>query len=113
MKKRLLYELGLWIEVDEYRDGRYGARGEKRKEKKQATPEQIKRQNQFNRTRKLRRRMRFNFKEDDLYWTFTFDKKMRPGTMAEAKNIFKYLREEIRKKCRSQEKQFKWIVRIE
>lgn len=113
MKKRLLYELGLWIEVDEYRDGRYGARGKKRKEKREVTPEQIKRQNQFNRTKRLRRRMRANFKEGDLYWTFTFDKKMRPGTMKEAKGIFKYLREEIRKICRAQGKQFKWVVRIE
>ena len=113
MKKRLLYDLGLLIEVDEYRDGRYGARGEKRKEKKKPTPEQMRRQNQFNRTRRLRRMMRANFQENDLYWTLTFKKERRPRDMLEAKDIWTKLQREIRKICKKQGVSFKWVVRIE
>lgn len=113
MKKRLLYDLGLLIEVDEYRDGRYGARGEKRKEKKKPTPEQMRRQNQFNRTRRLRRMMRTNFQENDLYWTLTFKKERRPRDMLEAKDIWTKLQREIRKICKKQGVSFKWVVRIE
>lgn len=113
MKKRLLYDLGLLIEVDEYRDGRYGARGEKRKEKKKPTPEQMRRQNQFNRTRRLRRMMRANFDEGDLYWTLTFDKTRRPRDMLEAKAMWATFQRKFRAICKKQKKKFKWVIRIE
>lgn len=113
MKKRLLYDLGLMMEVDEYWDGRYGARGEKRKEKRNVTPEQVRRQNQFNRTRRLRRRMRANFAEGDLYWTFTFSKDRRPESMQEAREIWTWFQRKLREMCKKQKRQFKWVIRIE
>lgn len=113
MRKRLTYEFGLSREVDEYIDGRFGARGEKRKEKKKPTPEQMRRVNAFNRTRRLRRMLKANFHEGDLYWTLTFRKENRPEGMHEAKEIWRKLQKKIREICRKQEKKFKWVIRIE
>lgn len=113
MKKRKIFKFGKSIEVDEYIDGRFGARGEKRKEKKKVTPEQVKKQNQFNRTRKCRRLMKQNFKEGDLYWTFTFQVAKRPRCMLEAKIIWSRLQRKIRDICKREGKGFKWIIRIE
>lgn len=113
MKKRKIYDFETSVEVDEYIDGRFGARGEKRKEKKKATPEQMRRQNQFNRTSNLRRRMKANFKEGDLYWTLTFRKENRPSCIGEAKNLWTDLQKKIRKICKKEDKKFKWIIRIE
>lgn len=112
MKKQKIYPFRNSIEVEEYIDGRFGARGEKRNPKKKATPEQVKRQNQFNKTKKLRRMMKANFFEDDLYWTLTFRKEQRPS-MDEAKEIWKKLQRKIREECNRQKRTFKWIVRIE
>lgn len=113
MKKQKLYRFKNSIEVEEYRDGRFGAKGEKRQEKRKATPEQVKRQNQFNRTKRLRRMIKANFKEDDLYWTLTFRKEKRPDGIEEAKEIWKKLQRKLRDECKRKEQQFKWIVRIE
>ena len=96
MKKQKLYRFKNSIEVEEYRDGRFGAKGEKRQEKRKATPEQVKRQNQFNRTKRLRRMIKANFKEDDLYWTLTFRKERRPDGIEEAKEIWKKLQRKLR-----------------
>lgn len=47
MRKKKEYRLrqSKWIEVEEYIDGRYGAKGQKRQKKRKATPEQVKKQN--------------------------------------------------------------------
>lgn len=113
MKKQKLYRFKNSIEVEEYRDGRFGAKGEKRQEKKKVTPEQVKRQNQFNRTKRLRRIIKANFKEDDLYWTLTFRKEKRPESIEEAKEIWKKLQRKLRDECKRQKMHFKWVVRIE
>ena len=113
MRKQKLYRFRDSIEVEEYRDGRFGARGEKRLEKKKVTPEQMKRQNLFNRTKKLRRMIKANFQEDDLYWTLTFRKDIRPESIQEAKEIWKRMQRKIRDECKRLKMEFKWIVRIE
>ena len=116
MKKQKTYKLGKFRkfrEIEQYIDGRFGARGEKRQKKQKATPEQVKKQNLFNRTKKLRRMIRANFYEDDLYWTFTFKKEKRPESIEEAKDIWTKLQRKLRDECKRQGRQFKWVVRIE
>lgn len=113
MRKQKIYRFKNSIEVEEYRDGRFGAKGEKRVERRKATPEQVKRQNQFNRTKKLRRMIKANFKEDDLYWTLTFKKEKRPESMEAAKEIWNKMQRKLRDECKKQNLQFKWVVRIE
>ena len=75
------------IEVEEYVDGRFGAKGNKRTEKKKATPEQVKKQNQLNKAKNCRRRIKNNFSEGDYYLTLTFKRELRPPDLKSAKDI--------------------------
>lgn len=52
--------------------GRYGAKGERRGKRAKATPEQIKKQNQQNRERYVRRLIKANFFPDDLWVTLKY-----------------------------------------
>lgn len=112
-RKKKEYKFKNSIEIEEYVDGRYGAKGKKREEKKKATPEQVKRQNQLNKAKNCRRRIKNNFEEDDYYWTLTFGKDQRPKTMEEAKAIWTKLQRKLRTEYKRQRKKFKWIISIE
>lgn len=112
-RRKIEYHFKNSIEVEEYVTGRFGAKGEKRQEKKKATPEQVEKQNQFNRTKNARRRIKNNFKEDDFYLTFTFEKSKRPGSLDSAKKIWTKVQRKIRNECKKQKKKFKWMIRIE
>ena len=68
-------------------EGKYGAKGEKRQKKKKATPEQIKRQNQWRKEREVWRKIRWNFFEGDLWTTLTFPE----GTRMSLQEIRKIL----------------------
>ena len=55
---RKMYRFEKFIEIEEYHDGRYGAPGKKREEKKKPTPEQMEKVNQMNRNGIGRKGMR-------------------------------------------------------
>lgn len=81
------------IEVEEKHTGRYGAPGEKRAKRAKPSPEQIEKQNQWRRERDLRRLIKENFEENDLWVTLTYRKDARPPTLQDAKeDIGKCLR---------------------
>lgn len=111
--KRLTYILGDCIEVHEYLDGRYGAPGEKRRKKKKATPEDIRKRNQWNRERKVRHKLRRWFKKDDWFMTFDYEVKKRPADMEEAKEHFRELMKEIRKLYKKYGVTLRWMRNIE
>ena len=72
-----MYKRDIWtfkdsLEVEEKHTGRYGAPGQRREKKKKATPEQIKKQNQWMKVRKVRRLIKWNFTEGDYWLTFTY-----------------------------------------
>lgn len=91
--KRLTYVFQNVIEVYEYLDGRYGARGSPREKKKKPTPEQVKKRNQWNRERKARHKLRTWFHPNDYLVTLTYRKSDRPQDMKTAvKQLGKYLR---------------------
>ena len=69
---RDIWEFGDTLEVEEKHTGRYGARGQKREKRKKATPEDIKRQNQWKRERDIRRLIKWNFKKLDYWMTITY-----------------------------------------
>lgn len=48
-----VYKYGRFIEHEFKFVGKFGAKGEKRAEKKKATPEQVEKQNQYNREKKV------------------------------------------------------------
>lgn len=72
-----VYKYGRFIEHEFKFVGKFGAKGEKRAEKKKATPEQVKKQNQYNREKKILRKIRCNFKPGDLWLTMKFPKGIR------------------------------------
>ena len=76
--RRLTFLFEDSIEIYEYLDGRYGAPGEKRREKKDITPEQIKRRNQWNRERKARHKLKTWFHENDYLVLLTYRRDARP-----------------------------------
>jgi len=92
--------------------GNYGAKGEKRAPKKEATPEQIKKQNQKNRENRMRRIMLANFSDDDLWLTFKYPRGTRkpiPKIVKDVTGFHAAMRRERKKKGQP----YKWICRIE
>ena len=71
------WDCGETLEVEEKHTGRYGARGQKREPKKEPTPEDIIRQNQWKRVRELRRLVKWNFTTGDSWITLTYQKDKR------------------------------------
>ena len=71
--------------------GKYGARGEKRAKKKKATPEQIKKQNQANREKNIRRLIKKNFRKSDLWCTLMYPKGTRLTVEKYKKHISLFL----------------------
>ena len=101
------------IEVVEYYTARYRPPGEKRSARTQPTPEQMVQANLRHREDMCRRKLRANFKADDLYITLTFRKDMRPKDMEEAKDIFRKWTAKLRRQWKKAEADLKWIRNIE
>lgn len=113
---RWAYVRHLWdfegsIEVEEKHTGRYGARGQRRQKKKKASPEDIRRQNQWKRERDLRRRIKWNFGKYDLWMTLTYQKGERPTWEQMRKDIQDMIRK-VRKQYRKIGKELKYIYRL-
>ena len=104
MIKRVTYNLrkGDVLIVQEYHDGKYGAKGLPRKKKKKATKEDIARVNKWNKTKRCQIRLLEYFEPNDLLVTWTYKVANRPATMKEAKKHFaeamRKVRREIRKR---------------
>ncbi|MCI7129612.1 MAG: hypothetical protein MSA09_03440 [Lachnospiraceae bacterium] len=92
--------------------GKYGAKGEKRAKRKKATPEQVKRQNQWNKENTVRRTIKGNFSEGDLWVTLKYPKGTRK-TLEEVEADVKRFIDQMRKEYKKRGQPFKWIRRIE
>ena len=93
------YKYGPFIEHEIKFAGQCGAKGEKRAKRKKATPEQVKKQNQYNREKKILRKIRCNFKPGDLWLTMKFPKGTRMP-VKEIKGVRKSFFDTVRKKYR-------------
>ena len=80
-----VYKYGRFIEHEFKFVGKFGAKGEQRAEKKKTTPEQVDKQNQYNREKKVLRKMRYNFEPGDLWITL----KLQKGERLPADEILK------------------------
>ena len=92
--------------------GKYGARGEKRGKKKKATPETIKKQNQANRLKKMRRTLQLNFDKGDLWVTLKYPK----GTRKSIKDFEKDIRNfhsTMRRRYKAYGQEYKFAERHE
>jgi len=92
--------------------GRYGAKGEKRGKKIKPTPEQIKRQNQRNKEKTVRRLIKANFNPNDLWCTLKYPKGTRKG-LEEIRRDLKNFLDCMRRAYKKVEELFKYIYRIE
>lgn len=113
----MAYWLDTWrlpnnIEYEYKYAGNYGAKGEKRRKKQKATPEQVKKQNQLNRERKMLRLIRANFFPDDLWVTLKYPKGTRKPIGEVKKDLKKFLGQ-MRRDYKSVGQPFKYIYRLE
>lgn len=108
---RDIWEFGDTLEVEDKHTGRYGARGQKREKRKKATPEDIKRQNQWKRERDIRRLIKWNFKKLDYWMTITYKKGSRP-TWEEMRADIQRLIRTVRRKYQKYGKELKYIYRL-
>lgn len=92
--------------------GKYGAKGEKRAKKKKATPDQIKKQNQANREKKMRRLIGANFQKDDLWATMKYPKGTRK-TVGEVMKDVRNFNTAMRKAFRKAGAEYRYIYRVE
>lgn len=87
------WDCGDTLEVEEKHTGRYGAAGQKREQRKELTPEDIMRQNQWKRVRDLRRLIKWNFTTGDSWITLTYRKDERPSWGEMIKHMQKFIRQ--------------------
>lgn len=106
------YKSDNYIEHEILFRGKYGAKGEKRRPKRKASSEQIKKQNQRNRENRLRRTAQLNFYPNDIWLTLKYPAGTRKGLDAVEKDV-KRFQDGMRKDYKSRGEQFKWIKRIE
>ena len=93
--------------------GNYGAKGEKRHKRQKATPEQIKKQNQRNKEKYVRRLLKLNFRLGDYWVTLLYPAGTRKS-IEEVRADIKKLDDDLRYRYRVWWKsQYKYIKRIE
>lgn len=92
--------------------GRYGAKGEKRGKRKRASPEQIKKQNQTIRENNVRRLIKANFDEYDLWCTLKYPRGARPPLEQVRDDTKKFLRQ-TKTEYRKHGAELKYIKRLE
>ena len=92
--------------------GVYGGKHEKRADHEKVTKEQIRRQNQRNKENRVRRTIQLNFRPGDLWLTLKYPKGTRKP-MEEVVEDFKGFTDRMRKRCKKQGIQFKYMYRIE
>lgn len=112
MYKQLIYEFPNSIEYEFTYSGNYGAKGEKRAKRKKATPEQIKQQNQRNRERAMRRLIKANFYENDIWCTLLYQKGTRKELSEVKKDMAQFLRR-VKSRYKREGEELKFIYRLE
>ena len=108
--KQNIYHFHDRTEIDEYRDGRYGAKGMPRQKKQKATPEQIKKQNRSNKVRSIRRYILNNFMPGDYWITLTCGREHRPPDMSAALKQRKDFCDKLRALYRKAGHELKWMA---
>lgn len=102
------------IDTEEYHDGRYGAPGMKRAEKKKPTKEDMQKVNAWNKTKRARLRLLKYFDEGDLFAHCTYKVDERPEDMAAAVADFGEMMGRVRRAYKKRGHQtVYWIRNIE
>lgn len=111
MYVRTIYDCG-WVKQIELRyPGNFGAPGCPRGKKKERTPEQIERQNETNRMRKLQRLILANFRPGkSWHLTLNYRRDVRPQDAETAKKLLSKFLAQMRKSYKAAGEEFKWIA---
>ncbi|MCM1090572.1 MAG: hypothetical protein NC092_04545 [Butyrivibrio sp.] len=110
--KKYTYTFPGTREIEYKYKGRYGAKGEKRQPKKKATPEQIRKQNQWNREKRMRRLMKANFSPGDLWCTLKYPKGTRKP-LEEVIKDFRNFRGRLKRRYIKHGEKLKFVYRME
>ena len=110
--RKLTYHFKNSIEHEYHHKGRYGAKGEKRQPKKEVTKEQIALQNQRNRENRMRRLIKANFEEDDLWVGLQYPEGTRKALASVKMDLRKFLTR-MRRLYKKMGIPFKFVYRIE
>ena len=109
---RKMWDFGKSREYEYNFKGNYGAKGEKRAPRRKRTSEEIARQNHSNKVKNLRRKIKLNFEEGDLWVCLKYPRYTR--------KYIKDVKEDVRDFCtrmraeyKSRDLPFKFIYRIE
>ncbi len=113
MHRRWTYDFGYTIEVEENFPRKPRAPGEKRAKRKKPTPEQMRLHNLRNKEKRIRRLIKENFRENDLWITLTYKKAERPPDIAEAQKDTKRFFDRVRSRYRKQGRELKWVLHTE
>lgn len=100
------------IEIEKHYDGRFGAPGMERAEKKKKTPEEMAKQNHWRRCRELRRIIELNFGGGDWHVTLTCRKEERPSP-EDAVKIIRAFRDKLRTAYKKQGWDLKYVISCE
>ena len=92
--------------------GNYGAKNEKRAPKQKRTPEDIERQNQYQRTKTVRHLIKANFTQGDYWTTLTYPKDTTRKITDVAEDVSRFL-DRMRYRYKKQGIPCKYIYRIE
>ena len=101
------------LDVSEYHDGRYGARGIPRQKKRKPTKEDMQKVNAANKAKRCQYRLLQYFRPGDYFATLTYKVEKRPPDMETAKKHWRELRREIRKAYSKRGEPLFWIRNIE
>lgn len=92
--------------------GKFGAKGEKRADKTKPTKEQIAKQNQLNRIKKIRRTILLNWQQGDLWCCLKYPEGYRLTLEEVEKDVTKFTTN-VRNAYKKLGYAFKWMARIE
>lgn len=109
MYKKVTYEIDDVRMVSKYYPGNFGAPGVKRSDRRRRTAEEVRKNNDRIRIRKLQRIILANFREGRTVH-LTYRKDERPETMEEAMRQRKEFLKRMRKECRQAGIEWKFII---
>lgn len=107
-----IYRFPTSIEREYKFKGNYGAKGEKRQKKQKRTPEDIERQNQYQRTKTVRHLIKANFTEGDYWTTLTYPKETAGNIQSVVSDIRRFL-SNLRRSYKKVDIPCKYICRVE
>lgn len=107
-----IYRFPTSIEREYKFKGNYGAKGEKRQKKQKRTPEDIERQNQYQRTKTVRHLIKANFTEGDYWTTLTYPKETAGNIQSVISDIRRFL-SNLRRSYKKVDIPCKYIYRVE